>query len=149
MSNVIIKTNNLLTSSLQGIYNFCRYIEPQGIICQGTAMMQNISEKLIEYKEYGFYILSGTRQEFYQRGFFKLSDSHLYILKADNTILHQFKLDHNLNFPIRLTHTYQCKNDTYSIHLDIVSKEEFHTYYTILGPNKNHTIETQFRRQNS
>lgn len=111
--------------------------------------MEIISERQIEYKEHGFYIISGNRQEFYQKRFLELSDDHIFILNANNTILHQFKLDHNLKFPIRLTHTHQCSNDTYSVDLDINSDEEFNTYYTILGPDKDYTIETRFKRQNS
>lgn len=112
----------------------------------GTATFEKGLSNQILYREEGDYSLENVEQKCYQKRIFVVDASSLSIYKNDNSLLHEFRVDNMEVLPIKLNHIHYCKEDRYSLILDLHSNDSFSTSYVIEGPSKNYTIHTEFMR---
>ncbi len=139
--------NQLLQSIFLGYYSFERYISSPQVTFTGTATFENGLDNQILYLEEGRYRLEGLEQICYQKRIFVVDASGLTIYRQDNSLLHEFRVDNMQTFPIQLTHTHHCKDDQYSLTLDIHSNNSFSMAYVVNGPSKDYRIHTDFTRR--
>lgn len=132
-----------LNKLLQGQYSFKRIVLSPEMSFDGVANFIINSHNQIVYNEKGSCNKGIT---FQQKQFFQFGSSNLYIYKSDNSLLHQFSIDKNVEFPIVLNHTHHCGEDQYSLEMTIYSEDSFSTLYKINGPLKDYTIHTSFSR---
>lgn len=83
----------------------------------------------ILYREEGDYSLGNVEQRYYQKRIFVVDGSGLSIYKNDNNLLHEFRDDNAQEFPIKLNHGRHCRDDRYSLTLDLHSSDSFSTSY--------------------
>lgn len=133
----------ILNKLLQGQYLFKRIVSSPEMSFDGVANFALGKSAQRVYTEEGCY----NKDIFFQRKqFFEFSSTNLYIHKSDNSVLHHFPIDKNIEFPIVLRHTYHCEEDQYSLEMTIYSEDCFSTFYEINGPSKDYTIHTDFSR---
>jgi len=138
--------SQLLELIFSGHYVFERHISFPRVNFTGIATFEKGSSNQILYREEGEYSLGKIEQRCYQKRIFIVDALGLSIYKNDHSLLHEFKVDNQLVFPIKLNHSHHCKDDRYSLMLDIHSDKSFSTLYIIEGPFKNYTIQTVFMR---
>lgn len=136
----------LLKNLFSGHYAFERCISSSRMSFTGTATFEKGPSNQILYREEGDYRLGSVVHSCYQKRIFVVDASSLSIYKNDNSLLHEFRVDNVPEFPIKLNHIHHCKDDRYSLTLDIHSNDSFSTSYVIDGPSKNYTIQTVFMR---
>ncbi len=137
---------HLLERVFSGHYSFERRISSPQLSITGTATFENDLDNKILFCEEGQYQLEGIQQICYQNRFFVVDDSGLTIYRHDNSLLHEFKIDSMQTFPIKLTHTHHCKDDQYSLTLNIHPSDAFSMEYVVKGPSKDYRIDTVFTR---
>src|SRR5579871_2168795 len=117
--------SNLLENVFLGQYSFERCISIPQIIFSGTAIFEKSSDNKILYREEGRYSLDGIEQAYYQERIFVIDDTQFSIYKNDNSMLHHFTINNARSFPIKLKHIHCCKDDQYTLMLDIHSIDRF------------------------
>jgi hypothetical protein len=138
--------SQLLELIFSGHYVFERRISSPRVSFTGTATFEKGPSNQILYREEGDYSLGNIEQRCYQKRIFVVDASGLSIYRNDNSLLHEFRVDNMPVFPIKLNHIHHCKDDFYSLTLDLLSNDSFSTSYVIEGPSKNYTIHTAFMR---
>ncbi|RZI46844.1 DUF6314 family protein [Candidatus Finniella inopinata] len=138
--------NPILDRVFTGDYSYQRVISSPQLSLQGTACFEHSKANQKIYMEQGSYFLDGKEQTCYQKQFFSVEISRLYIHKSDHSLLHEFSLNDVSDFPFQLTHSHQCGNDAYHLTMTIHSANSFSTTYVVQGPFKDYTIDTVFSR---
>lgn len=137
---------DLLSRTFAGNYLFERQVSSSNITMKGIARFTAISHKLIHYYEEGSYTEEQYEGMFYQTRFFSFQKKHLFILKNDKKLLHQFDLIQESTYPLHLTHTHECKKDFYKLDLWIESKNKLSTFYLVSGSRKKYSIKTIYTK---
>ena len=138
--------SQLLELIFSGHYVFERRISSPRVSFTGTATFEKGPSNQILYREEGDYQLGSVKRSCYQKRIFVVDALGLSIYKNDNSLLHEFRVDNLPAFPIKLNHVHHCKEDRYSLTLDLHSNDSFSTSYVIEGPSKNYKIHTVFTR---
>lgn len=140
MNQKIIET---LKKIFTGDYHLTRTVDTPLLTMEGTTTFQKISDKEIEYKETGTYLLNHKIHDFYQHRYITFDHNFFYILKSDRAVLHQFPLEEFQNPSWKVFHSHPCREDLYTITF-FMEGENIIMEYEISGPFKECTVKSIF-----